>query len=1007
MRRKGQYIMKLKGSFLALIITIFVALSLSFTVFADPISGTCGTSNVTYEIGEDQTLTISGSGEMPDYSTNDAPWAEHSSSILKIVISDGVTSIGNNAFLNVHADEVTIPNSVTSIGEYALGYLYIEGNYTRINEFTIIAASGSAAETYANDNDIEFRSTDQQTLKGECGDGVYYELTPDGVLTISGNGEMNSFASEKAPWYKYVSGDRDYVIREVRILDGVTNVGENAFYGCTSLAAVTLSQSVTDIASRAFEDCAKLSSVTMENSVISIGDEAFAYCTALKYITLSDTLQSLGKRAFYQSGLTEITLPASLTVAGETVFYGCASLTDATVNCVTVPPRVFAECTSLKTVTLTDTVQNIGEYAFGGCTSLSSVTSSSNLVSVREYAFQDCAALTEVNFESSVTEYGIYCFKNCVSLKKFTFADQIEIIPEGMFFGCTSLSEVTLGDNINSILNYAFVDCNELASLFVSYKVRNIGQYAYGYSYSDGNYLPISDAEAKIEGFTPSVAQLYAEANGITFVSYKTVDTDLGNITDDIVWKFRPSTGVLNIIGEGEMPDYLSFAETPWYVYKTYIKQVTFSNGILNIGSNSFNGCSTIETIDIPASAQTIGASAFAGTSIVTANIPSGIIRIENNAFDGCASLYTVSLPNTLQYIGEAAFRGSNIMTSILIPESVVEIGAKAIGFDADNSRIADFKVKGVEGTLASIYAEHNGLSFIINGYVEILDSVNDCKVSILGDSANGYKLEFNKLSPIFTPMLIIPSDQTLIQYEIVLKYNDENADFDGSAEISFPIPEGMADKVLYVYSVADNGDFIAVNFSDTGSKISFSNTELGKYVISTVDLSNLYKITVNYLYSNGSSVTEPLYVRATSGAEYRFTAEKKKGCTIKENTFSGTVADSDVTIDFIYVKKAGSNSGGKDSTVAKIVITVFLIILILALIAAVILLIYLNKKKKNQEKETGKTIKAAAKKPDKQDEMAKTMIVPDFATREINIESLFADDPEEDLDAEEKLKKK
>ncbi len=1004
--------MKLKGSFLILIFTLLVALTLSLTALADPISGTCGTSSVTYEIGSNQTLTISGSGEMPDYGATDAPWAAYASSILNVVITDGVTSLGDNAFVNVQADKVSVPGSVGDIGQYALGYSYSEGSYTKIPGFTIVAASGTVAEIYAENNGFSFESTTPKALEGICGDGVTYKLTVDGVLTISGSGSMYSFASENAPWYKYVSGDRDYVIKEVKVLDGVTNVGENAFYGCTSLTKVTLSSSVTDICDRAFDGCTALSSVTLTDGVVSIGSEAFSYCTALKTITLNEGLTTLGDKVFSQSGLTEITLPSTLTTTGETVFYGCTSLTSATVNCTTVPPRIFAECTSLQTVTLTDKVVSIGESAFEGCVSLQSVSSTEGLVSVGPYAFENCKSLTDIRFEATVVDFGYYCFKNCTGLVTFAFTDSVTLIPEGMFFGCTSLSQVSLGDNIESIGNYAFVDCKELGAIFISYKVKHIGLYAFGYTYSDGNYLPISNLQFEIEGFTPSVAKLYAEEHDITFVPYKTVDTDLGNLTDDIVWKFRPSTGVLNIIGKGEMPDYLSFEETPWYVYKTYIKQVTFSNGITNIGSCSFEGCSTIEKIDIPGSVRIIGTSAFAGTSIITANIPSGVIEIANSAFESCNSLYTVSLPNTLEIVGEAAFRGPNIMTSIFIPQSITEIGAYAFGFNANNTPINGFSVKGIEGTIASTYAAENGLSFIVNGYIEIYDKDENCHISILGDSTIGYTLEFNKLQAIFTPTLLIPSDQTIIQYEINLKYNNEAAKFDESADISFTIPEGMTNKILYVYAVSDNGDFIAVNFTNSAGRIEFSNTSLGKYVVSTVDLSTLYQITVNYLYSDGTPAKEPLYVRATNGAQYRFTAENMKGYALNQYAFSGSILGEDLTLDFVYTKNAANAPGGNggnatDGAGTKVLLTVFLIILVIALIAAVILLIYLNDRKKKQQKETGKTIRAAAKKPVKRDVMAETIVVPDFATREIDIESLFADDPEEDLDAEEELRKK
>ncbi len=1005
--------MKLKGSFLILILTLLLTLALSVTAFADPINGTCGTSGVTYEIGSNQTLTISGSGQMPDYVVLDAPWNAYATSILNIVITDGVTSIGDNAFVNVQADEVIIPNTVDDIGQYAFGYTYSNGSYEKVPGFSIVGASGTIAEIYAENNGFTFKSTTPKALEGICGDGVTYKLTVDGVLTISGNGSMYSFGTVNTPWYEYVSGNRDYVIREVKVLDGVTNVGENAFYGCTSLTKVTLSSSVTEICDRAFDGCTELASVTLSNGVKTIGDDAFSYCTSLKSIALGTVLEALGDKVFSQSGLTEITLPKSLATTGETVFYGCTSLSSATIECVTVPPRIFAECTALQSVTLSENVVSIGESAFEGCVSLSSVSSTDGLASIGPYAFEGCIALTDIRFESSVRDFGYYCFKDCSGLLTFAFTDSVTVIPEGMFFGCASLSQVSLGDNIESIGNYAFVDCKDLGAIFISYKVRYIGLNAFGYTYSDGNYSPIKGSKLEIEGFTPSVAKIYAEEHDLTFIPYKTVDTDLGNLTDNIVWKFRPSTGVLNIIGNGEMPDFLSFEETPWYIYNTYIKQVTFSNGILNIGSCSFEGCSTITKIDIPGSVQTIGTYAFAGTSIITANIPNGVREIANSAFEGCSSLYTVSLPNTLESVGEAAFRGPNIMTSVFIPQSITEIGANAFGFNSNNTTIHGFYVKGIEGTIASTYASENGLDFVVNGYIEIFDENENCKISILGDSAIGYTLEFNKLQAIFTPTLLIPSDQTIIQYEIKLNYNNSAARFDGSAEISFNIPDGMTNKILYVYNVDANGDFVPVSFTNENGRIVFVNSSLGKYVVTTVDLSTLYKITVNYIYSDGTPAKETLYVRAANGAQYRFTAENIKGYTLNEYAFTGNVTGEDLTIDFIYTKTAGGNSGGAsngnetDGASTKVLLTVFLIILIVALIAAVILLIYLNDRKKKQQKETGKTINAAAKKPVKRDEKAETIVVPDFATREIDIESLFADDPEEDLDAEEELRKK
>ncbi len=948
-----------------------------------------------------------------DYPDCIAPWEAYSSAIFNVVIGDGITRIGANAFVNVQIDEVTIPQSVTEIGDYSLGYTYKDGSYEKVSGFVIKGETGSAAEAYATANGFEFKPTNPISIMGICGDGILYNLTIDGVLTISGTGSMYSYDGGNMPWYKYVSGSGDYVIREVVILEGLKNIGEKAFYGCTSLKKVTLAATVTSISGSAFEGCTALSEVAMPNSVVTIGNKAFSYCTSLKTISLSSSLVQLGDRAFAQSGLTEITLPASLRIAGETVFYGCESLVNANVSCEMLPPRIFSECTALKNVELDANVRYIGEYAFDGCISLITVNSTDSLHSIGHHAFEGCTSLSDIRFESSVSDFGSYCFKNCTSLTNFAFTDTITVIPEGMFYGCTSLSQVSLGDNIETIGDYAFVDCRQLAYIFISYKVRYIGTYALGYTYVNGQYNQITSIKLEIEGFTPSVAKIYAEEHDFNFTHYKTVDTDLGNVTETIVWKFRPSTGVLNLIGSGTMPDYLTFEETPWYVYRTYIKQVTFSSGILNIGSCAFEGCSSVEKIDIPASAKTIGTSAFAGTSIVTVDIPSGVINIANSAFEGCRSLYTVSLPNTIKTIGEAAFRGPNIMTSILIPQNIKEIGANAIGYNGNNTQIKDFIVKGIEGTIASSYADQNGLKFIVNGYVEITDDDDNCKISILGDSAFGYKLQFSKLQADFTPALLIPSDQTLLLYDIKLTYNDSDAKLESNAEISFDIPDGMSGRILYIYSVSSEGDFINIAFTNENGRIIFSNTSLGKYVISTVDLSKLYNITVNYVYADGTTAKDSVIARAANGAQYRFTVEDIKGFTLNEYAKTGTVNGEDVTISFVYtavVNDDDSGNNGKDkgtSAGTRVLLTVFLIILIIALIAAVILLIFLNGKKKKQQKETGKTINAAAKKPVKHDVMAETIVVPDFATREIDIESLFADDPEEDLDAEENLRNK
>ena len=129
---------------------------------------------------------------------------------------------------------------------------------------------------------------------GAKGSNLTWTLDSEGVLTISGSGDMHGYDLPGAPWY----GSRSRVKSAV-IAEGVTSIGRYAFVDCTSLTSVTIPDSVTSIGSSAFEDCTSLTSVTIPDSVTSIGDWAFSNCTSLTSVTIPDSVTSIGKGAFY------------------------------------------------------------------------------------------------------------------------------------------------------------------------------------------------------------------------------------------------------------------------------------------------------------------------------------------------------------------------------------------------------------------------------------------------------------------------------------------------------------------------------------------------------------------------------------------------------------------------------------------------------------------------------------------------------------------------------------
>ena len=127
---------------------------------------------------------------------------------------------------------------------------------------------------------------------GTCGPDLRWHLTDNGVLTISGKGEMYDYSLfNEAPWYKYN-------IKRIIIGDGVTTIGEFAFDDCSALTSVTIPNSVTTIRSIAFVDCSALTSVTIPNSVTTIGGGAFYNCSSLTSVTIPNSVTEIGGGAF-------------------------------------------------------------------------------------------------------------------------------------------------------------------------------------------------------------------------------------------------------------------------------------------------------------------------------------------------------------------------------------------------------------------------------------------------------------------------------------------------------------------------------------------------------------------------------------------------------------------------------------------------------------------------------------------------------------------------------------
>lgn len=208
--------------------------------------------------------------------------------------------------------------------------------------------------------------------EGICGTNLSWKLDEAGTLTILGSGTMNDFPEqEMAPWYEY----REEILRVV-LPDGLTNIGNLAFYECENLTAIVIPNSVEIIGEYAFAGCKELVILQLGSSVQKIQEGAFLECLSLADVSFPDSLQMLGIKAFYRcETLTTITIPSSVTSLGTSVFSYCINLVSADIqaNIEVLPEWIFYGCSKLTTIILPDNISDISDHAFRGCDQLCTV----------------------------------------------------------------------------------------------------------------------------------------------------------------------------------------------------------------------------------------------------------------------------------------------------------------------------------------------------------------------------------------------------------------------------------------------------------------------------------------------------------------------------------------------------------------------------------------------------------------------------------------------------------
>ncbi len=522
--------------------------------------------NLMWSFNENGTLTISGSGNMPNFWPYNlsTPWKEFNSSIKSIVILDGVTSIGTSSFSGCkELVKVSIPNSVRSINSEAF--------------FNCSSLS-----------DIDFSSE---------------------IITIGPRAFQNCSS-----------------LTCIEIPDSVTTIWENAFSGCSSLNKITIPDSVTTIKDNAFSDCKGLTNITYPKGLTTIGSGIFSNCTGLEKVTIPSGTTAIGAGSFKNcSRITNITIPDSVTTIGNGAFIDCSSISS-----ISIPANVselngtFNGCTSLKSITIPNGVVTIGHGTFAECTNLKSITIPNSVTTIGDYAFYKCTSLSSVVMHEGLTSIGEYAFSNCSDLTSVIIPSSVTSIENKAFYTCSALKYVVVNKSLKS--EYSF-DLSNIEFHFyydVTYTSNGCGvikgkKKTYGTDVIDISIEPNSNYSIEkitwtSSGQTIELTQnddgkfIMPDADGsVTIKAFFVVS---GNCGDDLKWALS-GDGALTISGSGEMFDWNSLTDVPWNEYRSNISSISFSDGVTSIGKHAFQSCTKLNKVMIPDSVTAIGMDAF------------------------------------------------------------------------------------------------------------------------------------------------------------------------------------------------------------------------------------------------------------------------------------------------------------------------------------------------------------------------------------------------------------